>query len=102
MDTTQALAMLPAKVRRRVYITLGCVSSALSGLGAFFLASPYPVPFWVGAGLAGIGVLAGPFAILAGGNVTSDQPRRAQTDEQGQLVYADETSVTDVSEPEGT
>lgn len=91
MDTTQALALLPAKVRRRVYITLGCVSSLLSALAAFYLASPYSVPFWVGAGLAGVGVAAGPFAILAGNNVTPDA-RRAARDDEGHPVYSDEGS----------
>lgn len=90
MDTTHALALLPAAVRRRVYIALGCVSSLLSGLGAFFLASPFSVPWWVGAGLAGVGVLAGPFAILAGGNVAPDPGRRVLVDDEGRPVYADE------------
>lgn len=88
MDTAQALALLPAVVRKRIYIGLGCVASLLSAVVAFFLASPLTVPWWIPAGLAGIGSLAGPFGILAGGNVTPD-PQRAARDETGQIVFAD-------------
>lgn len=91
MDTTQALTLLPAKVRQRAYITLGIVALLLTAAGAFFLASPFEVPWQITAALAGVGVLAGPFAILAGNNVSPDA-RRAQLDDQGAPVFSDEIS----------
>lgn len=94
MDTTQALTLLPAKVRQRAYVALGIVALLLTAAGAFFLASPYVVPWQITAALAGVGVLAGPFAILAGNNVTPDA-RRALIDEDGAPVYADESSIED-------
>lgn len=72
MDTTKALILLPALIRQRVYIGLAVVALLLTAAGAFFLASPWPVPWVIPAGLAGVGVLAGPFAVLASNNVTPD------------------------------
>lgn len=80
MDTTKALQLLPARWRLRIYLTLGSVALLLTALGAFFLASPWPVPWWIAAALAGVGVLAGPFAILAGNNVSADQAPATRVD----------------------
>lgn len=97
MDTTQAVKLLPAKFRLRAYIALGVAALLLTAASAFFLASPWPVPWVIPAGLAGVGVLAGPFAILAGNNITPD-PRRAQVDE---VVLADADAPHEPDDPEG-
>ena len=92
MDTTKALQLLPARWRLRIYLALGSAALLLTALGAFFLASPWPVPWWIAAALAGVGVLAGPFAILAGNNVSADG-------QQQQAVTVDVTApVADVTQ----
>lgn len=74
MTDNTALTLLPAKVRQNVYVCLTLVSLLLTAGGALFALSPYEAPWWIGGALAGVGVLAAPFGILAANNVKPDAP----------------------------
>lgn len=70
----EVLTFLPDKVRLGAYIVLGILSLVGSAGLAFWAVSPYPVPWWWTAGLAGLGVLLAPFAAVAGSNVNRTTP----------------------------
>ena len=67
--TTNPLTLLPAKARKAVYITYGALSLAGTGITAYYTALPnLTVPDPVIGGLAVLGALAAPIAVLAGSN----------------------------------
>ena len=73
-DTTPAnfLTLLPAKVRRGIYIGYGAVSMVGTGATAYYAALPnLTTPDWVIGGLAVLGALAAPVSVLAASNVQS-------------------------------
>jgi TRAP-type C4-dicarboxylate transport system permease small subunit len=90
--TENVLTLLPPKARRVLYIIYGLLSLALTGAAAVFTMSPYPVPWWIPAGLAGLGALIPFFSAIAASNVKPQQiaePKRALDAPEPQ-IYPDE------------
>lgn len=70
MNYQQIVEWLSASTRRRIYVALGLASLVLTALLAAWGVSPYEVPWWIQSGLTGLGVLAGPFGVIAASNVS--------------------------------
>lgn len=90
MDT-KALELIPPKVRQRVYLGLTLVALGFTAAAAVYGVSPYEIPWWIGGGLAGVGVLAAPFGVLAAVNVPpasgSTAPTRTAVPEGEPITY---------------
>lgn len=64
-----AFNQIPANIRRNIYLGLAVVSLLFTSAGAVWALSPYVTPWWIAGGLAGVGILAAPFGVLAAVNV---------------------------------
>lgn len=74
-----AFNQVPAKVRKAIYLALAVVSLLFTATGAVYALSPWPTPWWIAGGLAGVGVLAAPFGVLALVNVSKGAPETVAT-----------------------
>ena len=78
--TENVLTLLSPKARRVIYIILGSLAALLTAAAAFFAFSPYPIPWWIPAALAGLGSLSTATNAIAASNVKPQQiaaPQRA-------------------------
>jgi hypothetical protein len=92
MMTENVLTLLSPKARRVVYIILGSATALLTAAGAVFAFSPYPIPWWIPASLAGLGSLSSVTHAIAASNVKPQQiaePKRALDVPEPQ-IYPDE------------
>jgi hypothetical protein len=69
-DLSVAQEMIPAKIRRWLYVVISLSGVVLTAILAGFASSTVAVPSWVTISLTVLGVLAGPFGFLAANNVT--------------------------------
>ena len=70
------LTLLPAVVRRTIYLAYGLLSLAATALTAYFGAVPgLTVPHWLTGGLAMLGALAAPVSVLAAANIRPSGPK---------------------------
>lgn len=73
-DLTIAREMIPANVRKWLYVVISLTGVVLTAVMAGFAAAAIAIPVWVTVGLTVLGVLAGPFGFLAANNVTLPLP----------------------------
>jgi hypothetical protein len=92
--TENVLTLLSPKARRVVYVILGSITALLTAGAGFFAMSPYPIPWWIPAGLAGLGSLSSVSHAIAASNV---KPR--QVVDPGPRIYPDEGDTDDFDGP---
>lgn len=73
MNPNEAFNQIPANVRRNIYLALAGISLLFTAAGAVWALSPYATPWWIAGGLAGLGILAAPFGVLAAVNVPKQE-----------------------------
>ena len=69
MNPREVLTLLPPRGRLVLYVIYGCLGLAGVAAVAFYSMSPYEAPWWIGAGLAGLGARSPAFSAIAGSNV---------------------------------
>jgi hypothetical protein len=66
--------IIPSEIRKIIYVALSISGILLTAITAGYSASENLTPEWVNISLAMLGVLSGPFGLLAAGNVIVPLP----------------------------